>query len=31
MAIMRDRMEKYEKALKQMAKKLNYNIDPLLN
>lgn len=31
MAVMRNRMEKYEKALKQMAQKLNFDIDPLLH
>jgi|GEM_PF-2554023 len=30
MAVMRNRMERYEKALKQMALKLNLDIEPLL-
>ena len=31
MAVMRNRMERYEKVLKQMALKLNFDIDPLLH
>ncbi len=31
MAVMRNRMERYEKVLKQMALKLNLDIEPLLH
>lgn len=31
MAVMRNRMERYEKVLKQMALKLNFDIEPLLH
>lgn len=31
MAVMRQRMERYEKVLKQMARKLNFDIEPLLH
>lgn len=31
MAAMRQRMERYENALKQMAHKLNFDIEPLLH